>query len=49
MLGLMAVILLAGVVLACRPGMDKWKLLGLVFLLVCIVWCLVVMVGHLSV
>ena len=49
MLGLMALILLAGVLLACRPGMDKWKLLGLVLLLVVIVWCLAIMVGHLSV
>lgn len=48
MVAVMAVILLLGMVLAWRPGMDTRKLVGLVLLVVCIVWCLAVMLGVLA-
>jgi hypothetical protein len=39
----MLIVLVLGILLVCRPGMDSGKLVGFVLLLLCIVWCLFVM------
>ena len=48
LIGLMVFFLIAGIFLSCRPGMDRMKVVGLGFLSIVILFCLVVMIGHLS-
>ncbi len=46
--GLALLLVIPGAVLVLRPGMGRGKLIGFVLLGMCIVVCLVMMLGHLT-